>query len=127
MALTSELLEPDRVDQVPVRLEHVPVPAEEDQVGIRVGRPSGPERATEPRDVRDQRFLRVPWGTVAPKLLDEIVNGHDATHVCEKAGEDRSLLRPGDRQRLPAWLRDLERSEHEETHGPRLTPVTDPS
>ncbi len=79
MALTGELLEPDRVDQVPVGLEYVPVSAEEDQLGVRVGRPCGPEGATEPRDVRDQRFLRVPWGTVAPKLLDEIVDGHDPT------------------------------------------------
>ncbi len=127
VALTGELLEPDRVDQVPVGLEYVPVSAEGDQLGVCVGRPSGSECATEPRDVRHQRLLRVPWGTVAPKLLDEIVDGHDPTRARDKAGEDRSLLRSRDRQRFPACLRDLERSEDEETHRRRLTLVTDPS
>src|SRR5712691_2112319 len=116
VALAGELLEPDRVNQVPVGLEHVPVSAEEDQLGVRVGPPAGPEGATEPRDVRDQRLLRVPRGTVTPKLLDEIVDGHDPTCACDEAGEDRSLLRSGDRQRFPARLRDLERAEDEETH-----------
>jgi hypothetical protein len=64
---------------------------------------------------------------VAPKLLDQIVDGHDTTRACDEAGEDRSFLRSGDRQWLPGCLGDLERSEDEETHGRRLTLVTDPS
>jgi len=64
---------------------------------------------------------------VAPKLLDQIVDGHDPTRACDEAGEDRAFLRSGDRQRLPACLRDLKRPEDEETHGRRLTLVTDPS
>jgi hypothetical protein len=43
----------------------------------------------------------------------------------DEAGEDRPLLRSGDRQRIPASLRDLERSKDEEAHGRRLTPVAE--
>jgi hypothetical protein len=64
---------------------------------------------------------------VAPKLFDEIVDGHDPTRACHEAGEDRAFLRSGDGQRIPARLRDLERSENEETHRRRLMLVTDPS
>ena len=56
-----------------------------------------------------------------------VVDGHDTSPTSEQEGEDRAFLRSGDRQRLPACLRDLERSEDEETHRRRLAPVTHPS
>jgi hypothetical protein len=34
---------------------------------------------------------------VAPKLLDEIVDGHDPTRAGDEAGEDGAFLRSGDR------------------------------
>jgi hypothetical protein len=60
---------------------------------------------------------------LAPQLLDEIVDGDDSTRAGDQAGEDRPLLRSGDRQRIPVSLRDLERSKDKEAHGRRLTPV----
>jgi hypothetical protein len=126
VTLGGELLEPARVDQVPVGLEDVPISAEQDQLGVRGGRFCGPKRATEPRYVGNERLLRVLGGPVSPELLDEIVDGHDSTSACYQAGEDRSFFRSGDRQRLPACVRDLEGSEDEETHRRRLTPPTHP-
>jgi hypothetical protein len=62
---------------------------------------------------------------LAPQLLDEIVDGHDSTRAGDQAGEDRAFLRSRDRQPTPAFLRDLKRSENEEAHGRRLTPVAE--
>jgi hypothetical protein len=125
VTLAGELLEPDRVDLVSGVIKRVAISARDDDVRTRAVGPTGLEGATESRNVGAESLLRGPRRMFAPQLLDEIVDGHDSTRAGDQAGEDRAFLRSGDRQRIPAFLRDLERPENEEAHGRRLTPVAE--
>jgi hypothetical protein len=69
----------------------------------------------------------IPRGSrrmLAPELLNEVVDGDHLSPAGEQEGQDRALLRSGDRQRIPAIRDDLEGSEHEETHLRRLASTT---
>ena len=77
--------------------------------------------------VEDVRLLGIEVRAGVHTGEIETIDGHDPTRACDEVGEDRAFLRSGDRQRIPACLRDLERSENEETHRRRLMLVTDPS
>jgi hypothetical protein len=57
------------------------------------------------------------------KLLDELGGRDDATRTSDEMGEDHAFLRPGDRQRLPPVVGNLERSKDEEPHGPKASPL----
>jgi hypothetical protein len=64
---------------------------------------------------------RAPAGIVDAldpnQLLDELVGPDDASRTSDETGKDHPFLRPGDRQRLPPVVGDLERSKDEEPHG----------
>src|SRR4029079_9648691 len=105
-----ESFEGEGVDLVPVHLERVALAVGADRLGG--------DGSTEPRDVRAERLLGGPWRLLAPELVDERVDRDDVSRSRQEAGEDRALLRAGDRNGSPVVADHLERPEHEEPHGP---------
>ena len=101
--LVGEPLEPERVHFGCLDIEQVTTAAGRDEIVRRTHGTSRFEGSTEPRYVRTQRLLRRPRRLLTPHFLDEVVDRHDVTRVRDQIREDRSFLRPGERQLLATF------------------------